>query len=188
MADLPAIEDDGAVGKRQDEIEVMLDDHDRDLASQALDRHKHFVDHRRGKPLEGFVKQQQAHAAGERPSDRDHLLLAAGEAIRFDVHPIAQARKDLEYTRQVPVYTARVPCVAAQGAECEVLRNGQAVDPTPSPVAEEASADAEPPAANGRRRSRRGRGGSKRAAAEAAADQSTESAASCSTWVVNFSI
>ena len=58
MAHVPAIENDSAVGERQDEIEMVLDDHDRDLTPQPLDRHKHFVDHRWRKPLEGFVEQQ----------------------------------------------------------------------------------------------------------------------------------
>src|ERR1700694_97705 len=53
VACVPAVEHVGAVGQRQYEVQVVLDDEDRDLAAQLVERLEHFLHHRGGEALEG---------------------------------------------------------------------------------------------------------------------------------------
>src|ERR687885_1854060 len=77
--DAPAFEHIGAVGEREHEIEMMLDDDDRDLAPQPVESLEQLLGHGRRQALEGLVEQEQPRVADERARHRGHLLLAARE-------------------------------------------------------------------------------------------------------------
>src|SRR5258708_6796975 len=77
----PGVGQVGAVGEREHQVEVVLDDEDRDLAAQLIERLEHFLHHRRREPLERLVEEQQAHVARKRARDRHHLLFATPEHV-----------------------------------------------------------------------------------------------------------
>src|SRR3954470_14428644 len=79
--DAAALEGDGAVRQGEREIEVVVDDDDRDLAAELVEALEELLDDGRSEALEGLVEEEHAHGAGERARDRDHLLLAAGEEV-----------------------------------------------------------------------------------------------------------
>jgi mannose-6-phosphate isomerase-like protein (cupin superfamily) len=54
-----AFQREDAVGERQYQIEIVLDDHDGDVLAQGVEHAEKFEDHGRREALEGFVKQQQ---------------------------------------------------------------------------------------------------------------------------------
>ena len=87
MHDAAALQHVGAVGQRQHEIEIMLDDDHGDFAAQLVERLEQLLDDRRRKPFERLVEQEHAHVARQRARDRHHLLLAARQEIRRRVEP-----------------------------------------------------------------------------------------------------
>jgi len=52
---LPTFERDRAIGERKRQIEVVIDDQDRDLASKLVERLEQLLDHGRSKTLERLV-------------------------------------------------------------------------------------------------------------------------------------
>ena len=100
--------------------DVLLDEEDRqafgvDLAQLAKD----VLHDDRRQPHRRLVEQQQAGPCEQRATDREHLLLAAGEVAGQPVDALGEPRKEREHTLQI----ARDPgAVAAPiGAELEVL-------------------------------------------------------------------
>ena len=53
-----ALQREHAVSQRQHQIEIMLDDHDRDVLPKPIEYLEQFEDHGRRQPLERFVQQQ----------------------------------------------------------------------------------------------------------------------------------
>jgi hypothetical protein len=77
-----AFQREDAVGERQHEIEVVLDDRDGDVLLEPVEHLEQFEDHGRRQSLEGFVEQQELDVARHRARHSHHLLIAAGEIIR----------------------------------------------------------------------------------------------------------
>ena len=64
-------------------------------AGDGPKRYQQFLDDDRSQPLGRFVQQQHFRIERERPSDRQHLLLATGKLVAEMVAPLLQARKHL---------------------------------------------------------------------------------------------
>src|SRR6516165_6766945 len=58
-----ALQREDAVGERQHEIEIVLDDHDRHVPAELVEHLEQFERHRRREALERLVKQQEAYIA-----------------------------------------------------------------------------------------------------------------------------
>src|SRR5256885_8428531 len=69
------------------EVEVLLDEHDRNatLTVEPSDDFGDLVDDRGLDPLRRLVEQQETRTRHQRPGERKHLLLATAEASRPDV-------------------------------------------------------------------------------------------------------
>ncbi len=117
--DLAVGEDVAPVGDREGELDVLLDEHDAAAALlrvAAHDGEQRFDDHR-GEAEAELVEEQQLRASGERPTEREHLLLAAGEEAAAPVAEVGERG-------EVPVRRLRVEVLAAV-PEAEVLGDGQ---------------------------------------------------------------
>src|ERR1700687_1540943 len=90
---MAAVEDVGAVRERQHQVQVVLDDEDRNHAAQLIERFEHVLDHGRGKPLEGLIEHQELHVARERACNRHHLLLASRKLVGLGIEPVAYLGK-----------------------------------------------------------------------------------------------
>ena len=89
----PLVEDDGVARDPADDAEVLLDEqHGRQLR-QPLEHVRELGDERRREPLRRLVDEQQAVVVEQRPRDRDHLLLAAGERSRPLARTLPQLRE-----------------------------------------------------------------------------------------------
>jgi hypothetical protein len=77
----PGVEDgtpferEDTVGQGQHQVEVVLDDHHRDLAAQLVEHREQLLHHGRRTALDGFIEQQQPDIARERACHRGHLLV-----------------------------------------------------------------------------------------------------------------
>ena len=126
-----ALERDGAVGQRQRQVEVVVDDDDRDLVAQLVEALEQLLDDRRREALEGLVEQEHAHVAGERARDRHHLLLAAGEVVgrRASARAMRGKKAKMRSTSQRTPW----PVWRLQAAELQVLRHRHAGE-EPAPL------------------------------------------------------
>ena len=79
MDDGAAVEDDGVVGDRQDQLRVLLDEDRRHpfAGDELLDRAQQLLHDDRCEAFHRFIQQQQCGIRHQRASDGDHLLLAA---------------------------------------------------------------------------------------------------------------
>ena len=66
---------------------VRDDDHGHAVPGQVLHDGEHLADEFRVKRRGGFVEQHQLRMHGQRPGDRDPLLLPAGQLRRVGVRP-----------------------------------------------------------------------------------------------------
>ena len=130
VGDLAAVEHVGAIGERQDQIEVVLDDQDRHLAAQRIEGPEDLLGHGGGEPLERLVEQEEPDVAGERAGDRHHLPLAAREHVRLAREALAHAREVREDPLAVPVHAGAA--LPAQAAHREVLVHGEVREQTPA--------------------------------------------------------
>ena len=74
------IDDHDVVGEVERKLDVLLDQHDRlPFGLQLRDGAADFGDQLRREPFGRLVHQQHARIAHQRPADRQHLLLAAGQ-------------------------------------------------------------------------------------------------------------
>src|SRR5256885_12448074 len=73
-----ALQDHGTIGEREREIEVMIDDHHRDLVAQPIERLEQLFGDGGRQALERLLEQPQPHVTRPRPPPRDHTLLPAG--------------------------------------------------------------------------------------------------------------
>ena len=118
-------------GRRAEhQIEVMLDDQDRDFAAQAGEGVEHFLHHDGRQPLEGLIERQDSDGAGERTRNRDHLLLSAGELVGLGGELVADAREVLVDPFALPPH----PGAAAAGrcAQTQVLVHAQPGEQAPA--------------------------------------------------------
>ena len=71
-------------------MDVLLDEEDRPaLALELGNRREDPLDHQRGKAQRWLVEQQEARPPHQRPPDREHLLLAAGQRAALLVSSLA---------------------------------------------------------------------------------------------------
>ncbi len=90
--DLSVREDAAAIGDRQRELDVLLDEHDAAAALVGVlthDGEQALHDHRRQAEAE-LVEEEELGMPGERPPDGQHLLLAAGEQAAAPVAQLGQ--------------------------------------------------------------------------------------------------
>src|SRR5262249_35377637 len=116
-----ALEDEDTVGQCQHQIEIVLNDHDRQILAQPVERLEQLEDDRWRQALERLVEQQEPHVARECARDSDHLLLAAGEIIRRDMHAVLQARKEREDLFFAPGHARIAGGASGQAAERQIV-------------------------------------------------------------------
>src|SRR4051812_29365775 len=95
--DPPGDHDELAVGQRGGHREVLLDHEDREplLGGEAVEGLDQLLDDRRSEALGGLVHDQQLRVAQQRPADREHLLLAAGQQRAAVVLALGEAGEEL---------------------------------------------------------------------------------------------
>ena len=83
------------IGNGGRNADVLLDDEDRDIlfVREANEKIANLCDDHRGKPLGRLVHDEKARIAEKRPSDRQHLLLAARKLAAAVAAPLGKARK-----------------------------------------------------------------------------------------------
>src|SRR5262245_18261480 len=74
----------------------MVDNHNRDLLSKAVEDFEQFLSDSGGKSFEWFIAQQQSDVARQRAGDGDHLLHAPGQIVSRCIPAYRQPRKDLD--------------------------------------------------------------------------------------------
>src|SRR4030095_7297341 len=118
------------VGDAQRHRGVLLDQQDRGaLAVDRADRVEDLLDQHRSQSHRGLIQQQQARPSHERASDRQHLLLAAGEGAGHLRDALLQPGEQDEHALQIVGDPGVVP------QECphdEVLAHGEAVEDAPA--------------------------------------------------------
>ena len=77
------VDDDHLLRDAGDDGEVLLDEQHRRELGRALERRGDLGHEQRREPLRRLVDEQHRVVVQERPGDRDHLLLAAGERARL---------------------------------------------------------------------------------------------------------
>src|SRR5262245_47088915 len=102
----------------------MIDDDDRNLATELVEAFEQLFDDRRRQSFEWLVEEKDAHIAGQRAGNRHHLLLAAGQVVGRRVEPLAQARKEREDAIELPAHADAG--AALETAELEIFRNAHA--------------------------------------------------------------
>ena len=95
----------GLGGQLQRQAGVLLHQHQRQPAvlHHPPDRDRQLLDEDRREPLHRLVEQQHPRVQRQRATDRQHLLLAAGQLVAVVAAALLQARKQLEHARRVPV-------------------------------------------------------------------------------------
>ena len=87
---------------------VLVDHQDRlALALQPVEARPDLVADQRRQPLGRLVEDQQLGVGHQRPADRQHLLLAAGELVAHVALALGQARKEAEGALERPGIAAR---------------------------------------------------------------------------------
>ena len=115
--DAAAADHDRAVGEPADDLEVLLDEQDRDDLGRLEQRVGDLGDDLRREALRGLVDEEELVVVQERPRDRDHLLLPARERAGHLVaalHEVGEQRVD--------ELAARVALPLGEG---EVLGDGE---------------------------------------------------------------
>src|SRR3712207_3273893 len=115
----PTFKGDRTVGQGECEVQVMVDNDDRNLMAELVETLEELLDDSRSKTFEGLVQEQHLHVAREGACDRHHLLLAAGEKIRRGVEPLTDAREVLEDPVQIP--PDAMACLALESPELKIL-------------------------------------------------------------------
>src|SRR6266446_6047849 len=85
------VEDDDALGQRQRDVHVVLDEQERHVAREAVDHGGHRGGLGRRQAGRRLVEQQDARPRGERQDQLELPLLAVGEVARRHVAPVAEA-------------------------------------------------------------------------------------------------
>src|SRR6266540_3261343 len=95
MHDAALVEHDGVACDPPHDAEVLLDEQDRRQLRQALEHASHLRDERRSESLRRLVDDEQPVVVEQRSSDRDHLLLPAGERARTLRRALPQLGKEV---------------------------------------------------------------------------------------------
>ena len=97
MHDRAAFQYHNTIGQPQNLLGILLDDDRTDAAGpgDGAERPQQFLDDDRRQPLGRLVQQQHLGIEGQRPADRQHLLLAAGELVAEIAAALLQPRKHL---------------------------------------------------------------------------------------------
>ncbi|MEE3105933.1 MAG: hypothetical protein VX345_02875 [Pseudomonadota bacterium] len=94
---LALVEDPGVVGLGQGETGVLLGDQNGGAVGlQVAEGGGDVAEHARRQAQRGFIQNQQPRTAGERSTDRQHLLLAAGQPPGGGLQARHQGRKQVE--------------------------------------------------------------------------------------------
>ena len=111
--DRAGIHDHHVVGKVERQLDVLLDQHDREpFGLQLRDGPADLVHDLRREALGRLVHQQHARIAHQGAADRQHLLLAAGERARILRVPLLQPREQAEYAIRVHALPLDRACAA----------------------------------------------------------------------------
>src|SRR5438132_2768680 len=97
VRDAAAVQHERALRDSQRDFRVLLDEHDRKrilLDESPKGLQQNFDDDGR-EPLERLVHEQQRRVAHQRPPDREHLLLAAGDLVAPVAAPLGELRKKI---------------------------------------------------------------------------------------------
>ncbi len=97
MHDRAALQYHNPVGQPQNLLGILLDNDRADAAGagNGAERPEQFLDDDRRQPLGRLVQQQDLRIERQRPADRQHLLLAAGELVAEIAAAFLQPRKHL---------------------------------------------------------------------------------------------
>src|SRR3712207_9505725 len=98
----PTFKGDRPVGQGECEVQVMVDNDDRNLMAELVETLEKLLDDGWSKTLEGLVQEQHLDVAREGACDCHHLLLAAGKEIRRGVEPLTDPREVLEDLVHIP--------------------------------------------------------------------------------------
>ena len=106
-----------------------IDDRRQPALAQAGDRLGHAIDEQRSEPLGRLVEEQDARVREQRASDREHLLLAAGELVAVMAPPLLEPGQQVVDVAQAPLDLAAGDRAAG---ELQVLLDREArEDPPP---------------------------------------------------------
>src|SRR5262249_50226996 len=92
---LAALQCDGAVGEGERQVEMVVDDDDRDLPPQRVEAFERLLDDRRRQTLERLIEEQHADVAGSVPRPPHHRLPSAGKKTARRWESLLRARKIL---------------------------------------------------------------------------------------------
>src|SRR4051794_31609607 len=107
--------------RSQRERRVLLHDDDRRaLLVHRAERLEDLAHDERREPERGLVEEEKPRLRHHRASEREHLLLAAGERPCLLLAAVVEAWEEFEYARQV----ARRLAALRPGAEAQVLEHG----------------------------------------------------------------
>ena len=135
--DLPTFHHVDAIGDGERQSQVLLCDQDRHtyLSSQPADQLRKAAHHLRRQAFGGFVQEQETRARHQRPSDREHLLLAAGQSAPRAGRAQRQNLEQRENLGQVtPAGRQSQVLSHAQGAEDATALRDQGQAPARDPV------------------------------------------------------
>ena len=120
--DPAAREHDDAIGEPADDVEVLLDEEDRNGSCRLGEGCGDLVDDARRQALRRLVDEEEPVLVDERPRERDHLLLPAREgagALRAAVVDVGEELRDEVAAR--PVVALGEPEVLGDGQRAEDL-------------------------------------------------------------------
>ena len=86
----PEVEDGDPLGELEDELEVVLDDDDREVLRQRADELGEAVALRRGHARGGLVEEEEPRLRRERDGDLELTSLTVAEVARHDVRPVGE--------------------------------------------------------------------------------------------------
>src|SRR6267142_4671872 len=120
----PGLENVRVVGDVERHVRVLLDDeHCRAGGADLADDTEDLLDQLRREAKGWLVEHKQAWPSHERPSDREHLLLAAAQRSGALLQPLAQAREIFEHARCLLARGTEIP--SRVPTEQQVLAHGQ---------------------------------------------------------------
>src|SRR5438309_7379998 len=114
------LQDVGMVGDAESHMSVLLDEeHGRPGSADLADDAEDLLDQQRCKSKGRLVEQKQARPCHQRPSDGEHLLLAAAQRSGALPQPLAKAWEIVEHARLLPARGTDLP--SGVPAEQQVL-------------------------------------------------------------------
>src|SRR6266849_4349859 len=118
------LQDVGMVGDAEGHVRVLLDEqHGRACSADLADDPEDLLDQQRCESKGRLVEQKQAWRCHQRPSDGEHLLLAAAQRPGALPQPLAQAWEVVEYARLLMACGTDLP--SGVPTEQQVLAHGE---------------------------------------------------------------